>query len=65
MWMLRWDSLVPGSPPRYLGDMQAADFNPSSRGRQAIRRHRELPKFVRMITQLRTGRVGLRAFSVV
>ena len=62
-WQRRWTSAVTGAPPRYLGDTQAADFNPVFTGRQFLLKHKEHPKFVSsMITQLRTGRVGLRAF---
>ena len=59
----RWTSAVPGPPPRYLGDVQAADFNPIFKGKSALQKHNVQPKYVSsMITQLRTGRIGLRAF---
>ena len=62
-WRARWHSQVPVGPPRYLGDVQAADINPSFQGSHPLRKHRSHPKYVSStITQLRTGRTGLRAF---
>ena len=59
-WRRPWHDT---GPHRFLGDIQAADCEVRFSGTNSLKRHSELPKYVSSaMTQLRTGRVGLRAF---
>ena len=64
-WKVRLESVVSSTNlPRYLGDTQAADINPTFKSHLAIKKHKPHPKYVSsMITQLRTGRVFYGLFS--
>ena len=62
-WSARWANQTSRNPPRYLGDTQAADINPSFQSKEVLLKHKNHPKYISSaITQLRTGRVGLKAF---